>query len=144
MRCSDVFQSQLPASEDMQRGGRGWREALPYLDKWTPPVSLSLFSSSTSLCSESEEGLIQSISASGPLAPHNRKTMSLWSWIHSIIHKLNEGIKSFLPFPSCSTLIIYFSGNVSILREVIPLCSKIENMLIIISMNIQFRSYYSI
>ena len=33
VRCSHVFQSQLPASEEMRRGGRRWREALPYLDK---------------------------------------------------------------------------------------------------------------
>lgn len=37
MRCSDVFQSQLSASEDMVRGGGGGvggvREALPHLDK---------------------------------------------------------------------------------------------------------------
>lgn len=44
MRCNDVFQSQLSASEDVGRGVRvrGSREALPHLDKYTPPISLLL------------------------------------------------------------------------------------------------------
>lgn len=147
-RCSDVFQSQLPASEDERRGGRGWREALPYLDKWTPLVSPALVSSA-SLCSESWEGLSQSaavffaffFSFFAPHAiPHN---------VSSRRQRTKEGgvggdwLICSISLPLRTHYLLFSKTSPSGGRSY-HYAAKIENMLIIVPMNIQRGSYYSI